>query len=287
MKYKNVSLPYPVLGIHDDVYPLLEEGCVQMDDPIKTTVEYHFGITLTQYNRDITSLIADGKAEYICEVSCKNTYLRRCWHSADPRFDITIKRKDVCGHIDFQCLIIAKGSISNYTNDGFNEDYYGFSFDLEAGDILAVFPLAWWNTEIKYDKLYAAGSFMQIVEAAEGTEKTWFNLDDESGRILIEMPHDLFEQYQRIGNRFPEVVHSSLVHNALVYALSNFYEYQDKGKLWADSIMIRMAEPQLQSFDLKDMFQVYQVADILLQDPYKRLLDSLEKIAENTIEEED
>lgn len=287
MKYKNVSLPYPVLGIHDDVYPLLEDGCVQMDDPIKTGTEYRFGITLTHNNRDISLLIAEGKAEYACEMSCKDTYLRRCWHSVNPRLDIAIDRKAVCGHIDFQCFVVAKESIPNYTNDGFNEDYQGFSFDLEAGDLLAVFPLAWWNTEIKFDKLYAAGSFMQIVEAAEGTEKTWFNLDDESGKILIEMPRDLFEQYRRIGNRFPEIVHSSLVHNALIYALSNFSEYQDKGKLWADSIMIRMSEPQLQQFDLSDIFQIYQVADILLQNPYKRLLDSLEKIAENTIEEED
>ena len=287
MKYKNVSLPYPVLGIHDDVYPLLEDGCLQMDDPIKTSTEYRFGITLTQNNHDIAVLIAEGKAEYACEVTCKDTYLRRCWHSDQPRFDITIDRKEVCGHIDFQCLIVAKDSIPNYTNSNFNEDYYGFSFDLEAGDLLAVFPLAWWNTEIKFDKLYAAGSFMQIVEAAEGIEKTWFNLNDDSGRILIEMPHELFEQYQRVGNSFPEIVHSSMVHNALVYALSNFFEYKDKGKLWADSIMIRMEEPQLQGYDLSDMSQVFQVADILLQDPYKRLLDSLEKISENTREEED
>ena len=286
MKYKNVSLPYPVLGIHDDVYPLLEEGCVQMDDPIKTTTEYHFGISLTQRNRDITALVAAGKAEYACEVTCKDTFLRRCWHSSTPRFDITIGRKEVCGHIDFQCFIAAKVDIPDYTNSDFNEDYYGFSFDLEVGDMLAVFPLAWWNTEIKFDKLYAAGSFMQIVEAADGIDKTWFNLEEQ--RIMIEMPHDLFVQYQRIGNSFPEVIHSSLVHNALIYALSSLGEYQDKGKLWADSLMARIADdPLLQQYDLSDMAQVYKVADILLQDPYKRLLDSLEKIADSKNEEED
>ena len=286
MKYKNVSLPYPVLGIHDDVYPLLEDGCVKMDTPVKTVSEYCFGITLTQRNKDITALVDAGKAEYACEVTCKDTFLRRCWHSNVPKFDIHIGRKEVSGHIDFQCFIAAKEDISNYTNNDFNEDYYGFSFDLEVGDLLAVFPLAWWNTEIKFDKLYAAGSFMQIVEAADGIDKTWFNLEDE--RILIEMPHDLFVQYQRIGNSFPEVIHSSLVHNALVYALSNLGEYQDKGKLWADSLMARIAdEPQLQQYDLSDMSQVYRVADILLQDPYKRLLDSLEKIADSQNEEEE
>lgn len=127
---------------------------------------------------------------------------------------------------------------------------------------------------------------MQIVEAGEGVEKTWFNLEEQ--KILIEMPHELFVQYQRIGNSFPEVIHSSIVHNALVYALSNLGEYQDKGKLWADSLMARIAdEPQLQQYDLSDMTQVFQAADILLQDPYKRLLDSLEKIADSQNEEEE
>ena len=285
MKYKNVSLPYPVLGIHDDVFPLLEEGCVQMADPVKTAIDYTFSIDLTQRNRDITDLVAEGKAEYACEVTCKDTFLRRCYHSKEPHFDITLDRKEVNGHIDFQCFIAAKVDISGYTNSGFNEDYHGFTFDLEVGDMLAVFPLAWWNTEIKFDKLYAAGSFMQIVEAADGIDKTWFNLDND--RIMIEMPHDLFVRYQRIGNSFPEVIHSSLVHNALVYALSYLGEYQDKGKLWADSLMARMADPQLQQYDLSDMTQVYRVADILLQDPYKRLLDSLEKIADSQNEEQE
>ena len=256
-----------------------------MADPVKTAVDYTFGIDLTQRNRDITNLVANDKAEYACEVTCKDTFLRRCYHSKEPHFDITLDRKEVNGHIDFQCFIAAKVDMPGYTNSDFNEDYHGFTFDLEVGDMLAVFPLAWWNTEIKFDKLYAAGSFMQIVEAADGIDKTWFNLDDD--RIMIEMPHDLFVQYQRIGNSFPEVIHSSLVHNALVYALSYFGEYQDKGKLWTDSLKARMADPQLQQYDLSDMTQVYRVADILLQDPYKRLLDSLEKIADSQNEEQE
>ena len=156
MKYKNVSLPYPVLGIHDDVYPLLEEGCVQMANPVKTATSYTFGIDLTQRNRDITDLVAGGKAEYACEVTCKDTFLRLCYHSKEPHFDITLDRKEVNGHIDFQCFIAAKVDIPSYNNRDFNEDYHGFAFDLEVGDMLAVFPLAWWNTEIKFDKLYAA-----------------------------------------------------------------------------------------------------------------------------------
>lgn len=286
MKYKNVSLPYPVLGIYDDVYPLLDDGCIKMSDPMKTATEYQFGIDLTQRNKDITNLVAEGKAEYACEVTCRGTFLRRCFKSSSPHFDITLGRTDVNGRIEFQCFIATTQRLLNYSNEDFNEDYHGFSFDLEEGDMLAVFPLAWWNTNIKYDKLYAAGSFMQIVEAGEGINRVWFNLTED--KIKIEMPHDLFLQYQRIGNSFPEVIHSSLVHNALVYALSNLNEYRESGKLWADSLQIRLEELHIlpQNFS-SDMMEVYKAADMLLQNPYKRMLDSLEKIANLQIEEQE
>ena len=283
MNYKNISLPYPVLGICDDVYPLLEEDCVRMAPPIKTPLSYKFSIELTQRNREITELVEAHKAEYACEVSCRNTLLRRCYKSYSPHFDITLSRTEVSGRIDFQCFIAVNQPIKGYTNSDFNEDYIGFSFDLELGDMLAVFPSAWWNTNVKYDKLYAAGSFMQIIEAAEDRDKVWFNLNAE--RIMIESPHDLFVQYLRIGNTFPEIIHSSLVHNALVYALANLEEYGDSGHLWSDSLKVRLCDPQFAGLNLNDMNDVYVAADLLLQNPYKRMLDGLEKLAEAQKEE--
>lgn len=287
MNYNNISLPYPVLGINDDVFPLLESDCIVMDDPVKTASEYQFRFSLNQKNSEIEGLIASQKAEYVCEVSCRNTFLRRCFHSSLPKFYINLSRREVNGRINFNCFIIAKEPIKNYCNKEFNEDYTGFSFDLEEGDLLVMFPQAFYNTNIKFDKLFAAGSFMQIVEASKDVERTWFNLDND--RILIELPHMLFEQYQRIGNAFPEVIHSSLVHNALVYALTNLPDYVDSEKLWSDSLIQRMQDEELKQFNIDDlrtdMSQVYKLADTLLQDPYKRLLDSLEKINANIKDE--
>ena len=289
MNYNNVSLPYPVLGINDDIFPLLEDDCIEMEEPVKTPTDYQFFFTLKLKNTDIANLLSSGKAEYICEVSCKNTYLRRCFHSQYPNFKIVLSRREVNGRINFNCFVVAKEAIPQYNNSLFNEDYQGFSFDLNIGDMLVVFPQAFYNTNIKFDKLFAAGSFMQIVEAEKGVDKTWFNLD--SDRILIELPHELFEQYQRIGNAFPEVIHSSLVHNALVYALANLPDYIERGKLWSDSLIQRLQEEEFRQINIddfqNDMNQVYKVADALLQDPYKRLFDSLEKFSDKKEELED
>lgn len=282
MKYNNISLPYPVLGINDDVYPLLEDNCIEMDKVKKTSSEYVFGVTLNQKNDEITSLIQRGKAEYACEVTCKNTFMRKLFHSSEKHFEIHLSRKEVNGHINFNSFISVKEPISNYSNNDFNEDYSGFTFNLNKGDLLAVFPPASYNTNINFEKLFAAGSFMQIIEAEEGKGKPWFNIDDD--KIFIELPHNMYEQYKRIGNGFPELIHSSLVHNALVYALSNLVEYQEKGRLWADCLVQRFNEPELKDYDVEnmnDMTYVFEVADILLQNPYQRLLDAVEKINEN------
>lgn len=285
MKYNDISLPYPVLGVNDDVFPLLEDDCIQINSPIKSAKEYTFEVRLSHHNEKIEQLVKEGYADYVCEVNCKETFLRKCIKSPNPFFKITLARRDVNGRINFNCFIAVKEEILGYTNVGFNEDYNGFTFDMSKGDLLAVFPSASYNANIKYDKLFAAGSFMQIIEASDDVDKTWFNLDED--RIYIELPHLLFEQYRKIGNQFPEIIHSSLVHNALVYALSNLKSYEDSGKLWADSLMQRMAEPELQPYsDLDDMFNVFKAADIILQDPYKRLLDSMEKINDNLKEED-
>ena len=68
--------------------------------------------------------------------------------------------------------------------------------------------------------------------------------------------------------------------DGLLLSYLQLQEYQDSGKLWADSLTIRLHELHIMPDDLKsDMSQAYSVADLLLQDPYKRMLDSLEKIA--------
>ena len=63
MKLNDISLPYPVLGINDDVFPLLESDAIIMPDPEVDEKFFNFSIRLNQYNQDITTLIRENKAE--------------------------------------------------------------------------------------------------------------------------------------------------------------------------------------------------------------------------------
>ena len=280
MKISDVSLPYPVLGISDDVYPLLKDDCVAIDEPVTTAYSIQFTIHLRQKNREISSFIKKGKAEYVCEVNCARTFFRMCFKQASPDFVIEIPRKSVSGRIEFDMFVTVKTPIEHYHNSQFNPDYDGVYFDMEPGDVLVAFPSAYYNLDIKYDKLYAAGSFMQIANGQDENRPTWYNLD--SDKILIMLPPKMFKEYDErisVDRDYIEIIHSSIVFNALVYALYHIDEAKYEGKQWSDAIKYRVAtESALKGFDITNKDTVFDLAQTLLVDPYQRLFNHLSEM---------
>lgn len=276
MKISNVSFPYPVLGVGDDILPMLTDDCISVE--ISNDVQnYYFDVTLKYDNHEIESFVSEGFAEYTCEIDCVKTLLRSSIPFKEPTFKITLPKKRVNGRVDFSCYISVKKPISNYINSGFNEDYDGYSFDMEPGDILAAFPEFHYDVDIQYDKLQAAGSFMVIREGF--VENTKF--DFSGSKIEIVLPPALFKIYQEgVGDRFAEIIHSSMAYNALTCALYNINEH--KQTTWAKTILLRLAtEDELKSFMPEDpdhdasIEDVPSLAMILLRDPYNRMLNFL------------
>lgn len=277
MKINDISLPYPVLGISDDVLPLLKKDCVAIDRPTMTATSLQFKIRLKQKNKEISKFIRQGRAEYVCEINCTRTFYRECYHQSSPEFDIEIPRKNVSGRIEFDLFVTVKTPIEQYHNSQFNPDYDGVYFDMEPGDVLVAFPSASYNLDIKYDKLYAAGSFMQIANGGDDNRPTWFNISGD--KILIMLPPKMFKEYDeriRVDRDYIEIIHSSIVFNALVFALYHINEQEYDGKQWSESIKYRVkTEPALKGFDINDSSRVFELAQTLLEDPYQRMFNHL------------
>jgi hypothetical protein len=266
----------------------LASDCIKVDLQNEDAIQINLDIELNYENEDIKNLINQGLAEYVCEYDCSRTNTRRCFKFNTNNFSVSIPRKSVVGKIDFLCFIAAKENIPNYKNKGFNEDYQGFSFDLERGDVLAIFPEFSHDTDIKYDKLHAAGSIMVIVKDFDPEAKRCsYNFDDN--KIEIRLPEHLFELYQSgVGNSFAEIIHASMAYNALVCALSNIDRYKDK--LWAKTILYRLqTEDNLKKYAPLDPDEdayidselIADLATDLLDNPYERLINSLYQIVNN------
>ena len=89
MNINNISLPYPVLGISDDVLPVLPDDAVRFELTADFK-NYYFKIYLKFDNPDIQFLIDNKKAEFSCEYECARTMMRRCESSPEPHFSIIL-----------------------------------------------------------------------------------------------------------------------------------------------------------------------------------------------------
>lgn len=271
MNLNNISLPYPVLGISDDIMPLLPTDTVSVE--LRNDARnYLFTITLKFNNGEISDLIKSSKADFSCEYECAKTMLRCCKKTDKPVFEIEIPRHNINGRINFNCFVSVKEPIINYTNKGFNEDYERFSFNMEPGDILVAFPQFHYDADIKYDKLQAAGSFMQIRET-NLHEEVFFDITGNKIEILL--PTTLYQLYCNPQVKgAAEVIHSSLVLNALTYALLNIKEHEQT--TWAKTVDYRLKNER--GFSIEDLYDISNIpclAQRLLKDPYDRLFNNI------------
>ena len=189
MNLNNVSFPYPVLGSYDDILPTPEEPEVEV---FQDKDFYHFVIELKYNNPDIRKLVENNYADYVCEVKCEMTRYVKCYVGKILHFQIDIPRKNVAGRIVFSCTITVKRTIKDYINQGFHPDYFGHSFTMEPGDILGIFPQFYYVADIKYDKLKAVGTFMEIAETKDDIPKTIL----ENDKIELLLPSELYQLYK-------------------------------------------------------------------------------------------
>lgn len=273
MKIKG-SLPYPVLGHEDDVLPGLSADDITIQ-VVADKRNYTFSISLIMENEEILRLIEEDLAEFTCEVTCARTYLRKCYHSSEPGFSIEIPRHDVIGEVGIDCYVTVKKDIMDYTNPQFNPDYDGAFFDMEPGDILAKYPYSKYVAQLKYDKLYSAGSFMVVLEGEEN-KGVWFDANDD--KILVYLPKSMYEQFKTlsVNKDFNELFHASIVFNALVKVLMDYDPARQSNRLWAQAIQTRIdTEAGLSHFSMENKAHAYELAQALLADPYKRMFNNL------------
>lgn len=287
MKLNNISLPYPVLGISDDIVPNLPDDSLSVKVGDDGKGNYVFNVNMKHDNEHIHQLISNGYAEYSCEVDCARALFRRCYTCNKGKIEIKIPRKNLNGRVEFNSFVSVKKPF-NYKNPNFNEDYEGYSFDMELGDILVAFPSQHYDVDIKYDQLQAAGSFMQIREGI-GRKETFFDVSGDKIEILLPTPlYNIYKDMIGKDIRFMEIFHSSIVLNALTHALYCYDEHQHT--TWARTIKYRVdSDALLKDFNLEELEpeQVPQLAQELLKDPYGRMFDRLKKIKENNESDEE
>ncbi len=286
MKTSNRFLPYPILSYGDDILPSLSRDNAVTVDVLDDTQNrcYKFDVALRYNNESIQNLVEEGKAEYLCEVYCAETMLRKNEQGSEPTFEITLGKTEVNGRIVFSFYIIAKEDIPNYVNNGFNEIYGEAPVAIEKGNILASFGEVSFNTRITKEKRWLINSFIVISNAKQRP----FNINLEADKIEIELPEPMFEQYSdniKPNRQYDQVILSSLATGALVHAILNMSSHKDKS--WCEAIETIAHNLEINNdYSLDDPKDAFYIANRMLQEPYKRLFKDIVSKAESIEQEQ-
>lgn len=255
-------------GLHDD--------CIRLSESESDTYNYGFKLSLKFDNETIQSLINEGKAVYTCVADCAKTSYNHCFSGNTSEMEFTIPRRSVNGRVNLQCYVTAVSEIHDYDNPGKHEDFDGFTFNVQPGEILVAFPPAKFDTDLRSDILHVAGTYMEIRKDDRATETT-YRLDTQ--KIGIILPTALYDIYRsRIGEQNVQIIHSSLAFNALTCALYNLDDMRDRDLLWVRCILARINEDEKFSVyrEKIEKSDIPKLAQDLLGNPYQRLFDFIQ-----------
>lgn len=280
MKIENVAFPYPVQGIGNGI----ESRSLWQYSVEQNKAEYILTIDVQLNDKSIEDYIKYDMADYVCEIECTSTFMRRCERSKDGHFEIKLSKSEIAREVTFELSVVVKEPIEDYTNTQLNPIFIGYEINLEPGDLLAYIGKDKFSADIIYEKLDKVSTFMIIREDSQVTQ-TEIKLDTEKIEILI--PSAMYTHYKeeiKGSSTYSAIIHGSLVFNALLHALNNITSYPDK--LWARCIMTRIekdveiAKLNIDPTEEEDRVELPKLAQALLGDPFKRLFTGIEKIHE-------
>lgn len=285
----NSSFPHPVLGINKGVLSDIDE----MDMLEIVSIEekgdsYEYIFLLKQDNKQISDYISNRQAKYICEVDCSKSFYKYTHESYNPKIMVSIKKKDVVGHIDFSFFIVTSGRIRNYMNPKFNPDYKDTEtgalpcFDLETGAVLAMFPQWRDNITVRFNRKPELNAFIQVVKRRVSDNSVEIDLGDDI--INIELPEEMYLDFIEYNKeQYKGIFYISLIFNALVKAILNMDK--NEGSMWVDSInaIVESMPDKFQGLSLEDPADAVDIATRMLTNPeygspYNLLFSSIKNL---------
>ena len=281
MKISNLSLPYPVLGVHDDI-----AGKYEITGPDVTTRPDVTEIKLIHVlgSHEIHAMVQAGMAEYGTHVHCMKTAYRRCFLTTSNSQAIEINSDDLRDRVDLEFFVVAAQEITDYQPAAAHPDYKGLQFRLRRGDVLAHGGITNFVAHKQWLGSEAVGSFMVLEQGDFKSGPMRYILD--RSKITIILSKDDYNRYQSlsVSRTLDRVFHSSLVLPALVYAVTQMADatdtYQDLK--WFQVLEDRKTnDPNLKG-ESWDTGNAPVIAQLLLGNPMDRTLSNLlELVSQN------
>lgn len=273
MKVKNISYPHPVLGNEDDVRGSFGVKFFHKQERDKILLRAEFDLK----NKTLASLIRNKKAFFSAETECSSTFYRKSFTSYEREISAEIEAPRLREQVSVKFFIRATEQMPSYAPEEYHEDYRGFAFEINKGDVLAVGGATSFIAEKEFDPLKpAVSSFMAIRQGSDPKGPVVVDYGDPE-KIIIKLSKVDWERYQNIKGRkwMAPVLHSSIVLPVLADAVRIVHNNDEEASEthWFKRLEKILTEKRL------PMDMPLDAAQRILSEPIARGLESLEEFS--------
>lgn len=189
----NINYPYPVIREYvEDYQTTVFKGALVVNlQPDGYLVRPNFEIQ----NSGINDLITEGKMTYALEVQSPATWFRKLF-LINENNPIRLDPAFLHERVELTPCIVATMHISGFSNKDFATEYSGMSFDINAGDIIAIGEKRIFDALYQNDIIKNGSSIVNIV----GSDSAKEVICDFTGSVIkIILPAEQYEDYIECG----------------------------------------------------------------------------------------
>ena len=206
------SFPFPILGNGDDIEGRFNVEFSYKLDPERTLIKANFHLV----HPTIQALINEGRARFLTEVGCSNTFYRQAFETDKTSMQEYLAADDLRDRVDVRFYIYAAVDMNDYYPEGLHPDLQGDPILVNQGDVLAYGGSTTFIADKNFDPLKSpATALIALKEKREADGPISISYED---KILIELPKDDYALY-RNNKTAAALLHCSLVLPALIDAL--------------------------------------------------------------------
>lgn len=218
LQYNNRLYPHPVIGIADDV-----DGTFEVELKVSSNSKFiAISPTFKVTNADLKSHIMEGTVLFTSHIYCRGTMYREVFKTQKNIPDaIKIPSNRLNGEVEVDFFLCADKNIGNYCNKGFSNDYRGFTFAIDKGDILGYGGKGKFYANKSPEELKSISALMKINSTGKNSH-AMFN-DYDGDKITIMLCQEDYENYQTVrkgkDSFWSNLLLSSIVLPALTEAI--------------------------------------------------------------------
>lgn len=282
----NTSYPYPIWGWKDDYKSTINDEDILITE-ISDKDNFVYELELRAQNEDIEKLIEQGKAIYACVGICQTTFHHYYFTSENAKFTIAIPRKEVNNKIELKWMVLTKEAIPDYQSSLLNDDYQGVA-TFPLGAMIGYITSFEINASI-CDELRSLDEIFVVVKNIESNDIR-YSFDER--KIKVKLPESQLEIFNNYGGKYPAIMHSTIVYQALVLAITKLKD-EDDSKDWVYILKQYIDVMDSENIPSTDeagdegytLEQAMEIANYILQDPVIRMFGDI-KTAEQQADQQ-